>query len=195
MWGDNNRAVVEHPWGSRRCGEGSWLHCWRNWPRPFSVFVKQSRREELQEILGEPGLWPRRAVLAGRASSSRSAVSRWLSLLARSDFLSLPFQAIECSLAGILPAGEWGRSPGGRQGARSGHVPFLQVSPASQPGSAHLVHPLSQGPSGKRQPWMPLTGSPTVPCGNHCWQRFPAMSPPGSVPGPTSVSTASTTGR
>ncbi|KAM9624103.1 tudor and KH domain-containing protein isoform 4-T4 [Morphnus guianensis] len=113
----------------------------------------------------------------------------------RSDFLSLPFQAIECSLAGILPAGEWGRSPGGRQGARSGRVPSLQASPASQPGSAHPVHPLPQGPSGKRQPWMPLTGSLTVPCGNRCWQRFPAMSPSGSAPGPTSGSTASTTGR
>lgn len=31
-----------------------------------------------------------------------------LSVPTRSDFLSLPFQAIECSLAGIKPAGELG---------------------------------------------------------------------------------------
>lgn len=34
-------------------------------------------------------------------------------LSTRSDFLSLPFQAIECSLAGIVPVGECRRSTGG----------------------------------------------------------------------------------
>lgn len=70
-------------------------------------------REELWKSLGRRG----HAVLAGRAGGAAS----WrLSLPARSDFLSLPFQALECSLAGIAPAGE---------GAGFARVPAPQMTP------------------------------------------------------------------
>lgn len=60
---------------------------------------------------------------------------------ARSDFLSLPFQAVECSLASVVPTGEWGA---GYRGARCVPVLSRRSSPARRcrlgAGSTRRLH-------------------------------------------------------
>ncbi|OXB71081.1 UNVERIFIED_CONTAM: hypothetical protein H355_010461 [Colinus virginianus] len=74
-----------------------------NWYRARVLGTLENGNLDLYYVdFGDNGEAPREALRALRLPSPSACVF----LPTRSDFLSLPFQAIECSLAGIMPVGE-----------------------------------------------------------------------------------------